>query len=184
MKGPELEVRYEGAELKLVPPGMEHAPDSLRWVSDPDVCRFMGMDFTNVSLAGERKRLREIIETADGIYWVIQLDGKAVGNASVNSLAKWSSRYHAKAGAYTIMIGDRKAQGRGIGTAVTRVVFDWVFGQMFEAVVARVAPQNVPSLGIMKKMGMKFAGTEPNNEDGSAEYKDWQIWEVRRSDWT
>jgi RimJ/RimL family protein N-acetyltransferase len=183
MKGLELAVPYEGASLKLVPPTLRHAPDSLRWVSDPDVCRFMGLDFSNVSLEGERKRLQEIIDTPDGVYWVIELDARPVGNASLHSIAEWTKRYSAKAGAYTIMIGDRAAQGRGAGTAVTHAVFDWAFTHDFEVVVARVAPQNAPSLGIMKKLGMQFTGSEPNTEGGSAEHKEWQVWELKRAEW-
>jgi RimJ/RimL family protein N-acetyltransferase len=184
MTGRPLTAPFEGASLALVAPLLRHAGDSLRWVSDPDVCRLMGMDFSNVSLEGEQARIRQLTQTDDGIYWFIRLDGQLVGNASLHSFAKDRERYGVKAGTYTIMIGDRPSQGRGVGTAVTRAVFDWAFGEGgFELVVARVAEQNAPSLGIMRKLGLSFAGTTPNRQGTPADVQEWQLWEIRKEDW-
>lgn len=184
MKGPALTTKYAGAKLKLVPPELEHAAESLRWVTDPLVCRFMGMDFSDASLAREQSRLREIIESDDGYYWEISLDGRLVGNASLHSLAEYRNKYGKRAASYTIMIGDRAAMGRGIGTAATRAIFDWGFGKGgLELIVSRVAGQNTPSMSLMKKLGMRLTGTEPNTGAGRDAFTEWQVFEVARGAW-
>jgi RimJ/RimL family protein N-acetyltransferase len=184
MKGPSLKLEYESAELKLVPPEPIYAADSLHWVSDPLVCRFMGMDFSDASLEREQERIREISESEDGYYWEMSLDGQMVGNASLHALAECHENYQQKAASYTIMIGDRAAMGRGIGTAVTRAVFDWGFGKGgLELIVSRVAEQNTPSMALMKKLGMWPAGTEPNTGAGREEFADWQVFEITHSAW-
>jgi RimJ/RimL family protein N-acetyltransferase len=143
----------------------------------------MGLDISHASLEGERKRIHEILDSEDGYYWFFRLDGKMVGNASLHSLGEDRNKYGVKAATYTIMVGDRFAMGKGIGTAVTRAVFDWAFGEGFELIVARVAEPNAPSRALMQKLGMRHTGIVPNETGQPADLKEWLVYELNRGEW-
>lgn len=158
----ELEVHeLTGHVLKLVTPDVRFAAESLAWVSDREVGKYMGADFSNVSLEGEKKRLREIVEDKDAYHWIIEVDGKAVGNININCIAETAKEFNVKSGKLNYLIGDTTLWGKGIMTAVAKAVLDWAFSNgKFEIIKSRVLIQNKASHTVLKKLGFKEYGKE------------------------
>lgn len=150
----ELEVvDYATHKLQLITPSIEFAQESLNWVSDREVGQYMGADFTNVTLEGERKRLTEIVNDTNAYHWLIVCDGKVVGNININEIAKISKEFEVKSGKLNYLIGDKNLWGKGIATAVAKKVLDWAFSVgEFEVIKSRVLPQNISSQAVLKKL--------------------------------
>src|SRR5580704_9607654 len=89
---------YTLHELKLITPDMKYAQVSLDWISDKAVGKYMGADFSDVSLAGEKERLKEIIKNTDAYHWIIECDGLGIGNFNISEIADMSKEFGVKAG--------------------------------------------------------------------------------------
>jgi hypothetical protein len=74
----------------------------------------MGVDFSDVSLATEERRIREILDGDDAYGWMIQLDGQVIGAIEINRIQESSGQYGAAAASMSILIGDRQRWGRRI----------------------------------------------------------------------
>ena len=161
----ELEVKdYSAGKLRLIEPDLKYADVSLQWVSDQEVIQYMGIDFANPSLEGEQKRLREILENKDGYDWMIELDGKVIGNVRIHSIDWVSKKFGVKAAYPAILIGDKNYWRKGIAYQVMKTVLDWAFHEAgFKMIAARVLQENIPSIKNLQKLGFEEDGTEPHD---------------------
>jgi RimJ/RimL family protein N-acetyltransferase len=162
-------------DIKLIEPGLEHATDSLQWVSVDNVVRHMGADFSNPSLAGERKRIQEIIESPDRYSWMINCEGKLIGNVGINDIAEETEKAGMKTGSMAILIGDPEFWKKGIATRVCTAVLEWAKTKgKFEAMAARALEENAGSRRTLEKLGFIETGTEPY--DGPADGRPISVW--------
>lgn len=153
----ELDVpQVSGYTVRLLLPELKYARPSLEWVSDKDVGQFMGADFSDVSLAGEEKRLVDILHDKDSYNWIIEVDGKAVGNININEIEVTTKEFGVKAGNLNYLLGDKTLWGKGLTTAIAKKVLNWAFNKGgFEVIKSRAIPQNVASLAVLKKLGFE-----------------------------
>ena len=143
-------------KIRLITPDLKYAQASLEWISDKGVGQFMGADFSDVSLAGEEKRLTEIIQNRDAYNWIIEVDGKAVGNININEIEDATKEFGVKAGKLNYLIGDKSLWGKGITTAIAKEVLNWAFNKGdFKVIKSRAIPQNKASLAVLKKLGFE-----------------------------
>jgi len=158
----ELEIeRPTDQRLRLVTPSLEFAHESLAWVSDPEVSRFMGTNYSQVSLDTEIQRLQDIINNHDAYHWIVEVDEHPVGNINISSIDETSREFGVRAGKLNFFIGDKSLWGQGITTAAARAVILWAFDHgHFQMLKARVLPQNHGSLAVMRKLGFQEYGTE------------------------
>ena len=148
--------------LRLIEPKLEHGNASLSWAQSQDVIAFMGADFSNPTLAGEQKRIRDIRENSDEYSWMIELDGHVIGNVCVNDIAENSRKFGVRSGNLVILIGSKDHWGKGIATKVCRAVLDWAFADgAFGTMASRALEDNAASINTMKKLGFEEIGTEP-----------------------
>lgn len=179
----ELEdVEHADHVIRLVRPDMSHAPHSLEWLSDAEVGQHMGADFSGLSIATEEERLRKIIESTDEYNWMIELDGKVVGNACINSIKEQSDKKGHRAGSMAILIGDKKAWGKKIARSVNTAVLDWAFNEAyFESLLARIKEENVGSIKSFAALGFEHTGNETENEHGKILH--WQHYTMTKEKW-
>ncbi|QQR84213.1 GNAT family N-acetyltransferase [Candidatus Peregrinibacteria bacterium] len=122
----ELEVSdYTSGRLKLAEPKLEHAEKSLKWTSDLGVIQYMGTEFGEPSINKEQERISEIRKNLDEYNWMIELNGQAIGNVSINSIAETTKELGEKAGQYSILIGDKNYWRKGIAKQVSNEVNKW-----------------------------------------------------------
>jgi RimJ/RimL family protein N-acetyltransferase len=147
--------------LRLIEPSLSHADESLLWVLSAGVMDYMGADFSHPSLEGEKKRLQEIIENKDEYAWMIEYEGKVIGNVSINSISSSSEKIGAKAGNMSILIGSKDHWGRGIAAKASAAVLEWAFSEGgFECILARALQENIASIKLLKKLGFEECGIE------------------------
>lgn len=158
----ELEIpEYSLQKLKLVTPDIKYAKESLDWVSDKEVGKYMGTDFSDVSLHGEEQRLKEIINNPDAYHWIIEVDGKAVGNINLNEIENTTKEFGIKSGKLNYLLGNRTLWRNGITTAAVKKVLEWAFNTAgFEIIKSRVVPQNKSSQAVLIKSGFVEYGKE------------------------
>jgi RimJ/RimL family protein N-acetyltransferase len=158
----ELEItEFKSGKLRLVAPDLKYARASLMWVSDPEVVKYMGMDFSDISFEGEQKRLQEIIDDKDAIHWMIEINGRVIGDINLSEISKTSAEFNKKAGKLNYLLGERFFWGKGIGTAISKAVINWAFKQgEFEVVKSRAVPQNKASLSLLRTLGFVEYKTE------------------------
>lgn len=135
----------------------------------------MGANFDQPSQAKERERIQEIRNNSDEYNWMIQLDGKIIGNASLNSIQETSSKLASKAANYTILIGNKNFWRKGIAQYVAAAMLEWAFFKAdFQAIVARALKENIASLNLLKKLGFQYLGSELD-EGGDMEWRNFKI---------
>ena len=92
----------------------------------------------------------------DGLHWVIELEGRCVGNAGFSHL-DGPHRY----ATYAIGIFAAAARGRGIGTTVTRLVLRHAFDVMaLHRVDLRVLETNLRAIRCYERCGFVREGIE------------------------
>jgi RimJ/RimL family protein N-acetyltransferase len=147
--------------VHLVEPDIAHAEPSLLWVSSPDVIQYMGANFDNPSLMEEKKRIEDILKNEDEYSWMIELDGKIVGNVCVNSIAETTKKFGKKAGNLTVLIGEKGEWGKGLAAKACTAVLRWAFSEGgFEVIAARALQENTASIRTLQKLGFKEIGSE------------------------
>ncbi len=158
----ELEIpEYTLHKLKLITPDIRYAKESLDWVSDIEVGRYMGADFSDVSFQGEEERIKEVINNSDAYHWIIECDGQAIGNINISEVKDASKEFNVKSGKLNYLLGDKDLWGKGITTAIVTKVLDWAFNIAdFEVIKSRVVPQNKASQIVLEKSGFTEYGKE------------------------
>ncbi len=92
----------------------------------------------------------------DGLHWIIQWNGNAVGNAGFSRLGK-RHRY----ATYHIGIWAADARGHGVGTAATRMVVRYAFEAMgLHRVDLLVLETNVRAIRCYERCGFVREGVE------------------------
>jgi len=149
-------------DLRLLQPNLEHAQASLSWITELDVVQFMGAEFPSPSLEGEQKRIKDILNSTDEYSWMIECDGKIIGNVCINSISETSKLMGRRAGSLTILIGDKKYWGKGLSVRICNTVIAWAFLEAgFELLAARALQENAASIAMLKKLGFDETGAEP-----------------------
>lgn len=181
----ELEIsEYSLHKLKLVTPDLKYAKESLDWVSDKEVGKYMGADFSDVSLLSEVQRLKEILSNSDAYHWIIEVDGKIVGNINLNEIENATKEFGIKAGKLNYLLGDRFLWGKGITTAVVKKVLNWAFNTAdFEIIKSRVVPQNKSSQSVLIKSGFVEYGKEDYDGPDLGEPTRYITYKLTKDDW-
>jgi RimJ/RimL family protein N-acetyltransferase len=173
---------YQPARLRLIEPKMSHAALSLKWLRDDEASRYMGADFSAVSLATEHQRIKDILSGTDNINWMITVDRKIIGAVEINKIAESSKKFGAPAGSLSILIGDRSQWGRGIGSAVLAAVIEWGFiERRFQCFLARALTVNTRSWHSLESLGFTYIDTTTEHEDGQV--FEWRNYRLTKDDW-
>ena len=159
----------ETERLLLRPLTLDDLDDIARFVSDPETMRYIGAGGARTRDQA-RKSLEWMIETFErqgfGHFAVERKeDGALVGRAGLNvwDPSDWSiTRVDEAAGPIEIEIAylfGREYWGQGLATEAATAVRDWALGEHgFERLIALIYPDNVRSIGVARKLGMRPAG--------------------------
>ena len=177
-----MTVPWSGGSLRLVVPDMKYAGASLEWVSQPEVVRWMGGDFSNVSLEGERQRLREMLHDTSAYHWEIELDGRVVGNVHLDEFDETSREFGARSAVLSYIIGYPALWGRGIASAAAKALLDWARDTAgIEIIKARILPQNQASIAVVRKLGFELYGLEEYLGPDLPDPAEWNTYRLRLS---
>ena len=79
--------------LKLVRPKKEYAKTTFKWISRPEVTKYLGEDFSKTTYENEVEHLEGISTDKDCFSWMIELDSRIVGNVEINQIKKKTQKY-------------------------------------------------------------------------------------------
>ncbi len=158
---------YPHGKLRLIKPSLEYTALSLRWLSDTEVGQYMGADFSDVSIATEEQRIRDILSGNDTIGWMIELNGEVIGAIELNGIKESSEEYFTKAGNFSILIGDKTNWGKRIAHYTKQAVINWAFGEGgFELLIGKALANNERSWRSFEHLGFEFRGIKPDTLSG------------------
>ena len=162
-------MRLETERLVLRPLTLADLDDIAGFVSDPETMRYIGAGGTRTRDQA-RESLGWMVETFErqgfGQFGVERKeDGALVGRAGLNvwDPSDWSiTRLDEATGPIEIEIAylfGRDYWGQGLATEAATAVRDWALAEHgFERLIALIYPDNVRSIGVAGKLGMKLAG--------------------------
>lgn len=159
--------RDPSMKMRLIKPDLAHASASLGFLSEEEVWKYLGGDYSGISIESENERLQKILNDEDAYHWMIEVNGRIVGNINVRGIAQCSATDKCRAGWIGIIIGDKTLWGKGISRSLISAVCDWAFHEAkFERIDARIMPENIGSMKSFASVGFKQFGTEDEEVDG------------------
>jgi len=145
--------------------------------------QYMGADFDGVDLKTEEKRILDIINNPYEYSWMIELDGKLIGNISLNSIDEKTELKGSKAADLAILIGDTNYWGKKITSNILPVVMNWAFNTAdFQFILGRCLQENLGSRRMLEKAGFKYIGTTPFEKPVNGIQTNWQDFELSKQD--
>jgi RimJ/RimL family protein N-acetyltransferase len=173
---------YPRGRLRLIRPQLEFASLSLAWLSDPEVGRYMGADFSGVTLETERSRIQTMLDSGDSYAWEIELDGRVIGAIEINRIKQTTERYGIKAANFSTLIGDKSQWGMRIAPSAKRAVLGWAFGSAgFELFVGRALSVNIRSWHSLEHLGFQFETVTPDMIGGKP--VQWRVYTMTKAHW-
>ena len=168
--------------LRLVKPSSKYAPVTIQWISRSEVTKYLGADFSKMTVEDEVKHLEGMVDDSDCYSWMIELDGEIVGNIEINEIKELSQKYGVKTGAFCTLIGDPDNWGQGLGSSAKKAASNWAFSEGdFELIEAKAYVQNVRSWSALEKLGYYYEGNEKGDVDGST--VEWKVYTLKKKDW-
>lgn len=160
-------LRLVGAtgEVELVRMEEADAPGHFRLIEENRAHLREWLGWLDVTVQAEN--LREFIAEArsrtrdeGAIEWAIRHDGRPVGVISFHEI-EWSARL-ASIGYWLA----KPATGRGLATAALRTVVDFAFVTLgLKTLRARIAPGNVRSAALVRRLGFRVVGVIDRGEE-------------------
>ncbi|MDP3747026.1 MAG: UDP-4-amino-4,6-dideoxy-N-acetyl-beta-L-altrosamine N-acetyltransferase [Phenylobacterium sp.] len=111
-------------DVKMRPPAPADSARMLAWRNLPEIRRWMYTDHV-ISQEEHDRWFAGALADPSRRYWIIELDGLAVGLAN---LADYSPAHRRTAWAY--YLADPSVRGRGLGAYVEYFVIEHVFGEL------------------------------------------------------
>ena len=146
-----------GERIKLRAPVEQDKQDRITDGRDAEFCRMVG---------GDPQPLRPLTEAdaaqwydrlcRDPMHWVVEADGRCIGNARLHSLDR-----HNRRARYAIGIFSPRYWNNGYGTETTRLVLRYAFEQMhLHRVDLHVLEINRRAIACYRKCGFVIEGLE------------------------
>ena len=165
MLGPE---RVGRNGVSLVPPTLDHFKLRLGWVVEPEVGRFWGPRFGELTDERQEKRFKDTAESNTEIEWTIAYQGEPVGFSGIYGI-DWVRRD----GESGIFIGRHDLYGRGIASESVRLRTDFAWNELrLHRVHNWIAQRNRGSRRANEKSGYTQMGLQPRSHFRSGEWYD------------
>lgn len=146
------------ATVRLRPVKMSDAETCFRWVTDPDVLRYLGLTRPPRSLQEERRWISTVLADWDHTQMLMVEDeeGRPIGTCTLRGID------HEEGFAFLgILIGEKHLWDHGYGTAATKAALDIAFGQLgLQEVRLSCYSQNRRALRCYEKAGFEIVGRE------------------------
>jgi ribosomal-protein-alanine N-acetyltransferase len=154
---------WSNAGVKLVPLTVPDVTEQyVNWLNDPDVNRFLECRFISHDIATTRDFVEQCVADPATLLLAIRcvsLDDRHVGNIKLGPI----DRNHGTA-EVGIMIGDREAWGKGVGSGAIRILKDIAKRELaLRRVTAGCYKSNVGSWKAFTKAGFHIEGERPKH---------------------
>lgn len=141
--------------VSLLPFRMDDISEQyVAWLNDEEVVRYTEVRGRQ-TLEGVQAYVEAQLASRDVYFWRIVAEGRHIGNLRVSGLASIHRRP-----TIALVIGEKLARGRGVGTAVIRLASDYLLDSgLGHKVVAGIYSVNIPSIRAFEKAGFHIEAT-------------------------
>ena len=168
----------EGKQMRLRPPRMEDAATMITWFEDLEVSQFLFVR-NPPSLESEKEWIDARGKDPDSIFWVIEVDGSAVGSTGIQMI-DWKNGF----GLTGTVIGDKKQWGKGIGRELMQLRAEYAFMQTpLRKLKSGYIDGNEASARAQAACGYVEAGRWRKDRFVDGEWRDLILTELLREDW-
>lgn len=148
------------------------------WLADLEVTRYLGRR-SPPSLQEEQEWFKKVAEERTTVWWVIEVDGKAVGSTGIHEI-DWVNAH----GTTGIAIGDRSYWRRGVASETMALRTRYAFGELnLHKLKTEAFTENIASVRALQKTGYRQVGTLREERWSDGTWHDTWLGEVLRSDW-
>ena len=180
---PIVETAVTGAHFSLTPFTEKDVSDRyIKWLSDPEVNRFLEVRFTPQTPETARSFVRSFYSDAEKYLWGIRLcdTRELIGTATLHSI----SRRHGW-GHFGLMIGDQQYWGKGASTEAFRMLAEFAFERIgLRRLTGGTYATNHAMNFTLRRLGFKREGTFRQafwQDDGT--YIDEYRWSLLADEW-
>jgi len=167
-----------GQRLRLRPPRTEDAATMITWFEDLEVSQFLFVR-NPPSLESEKEWIDARGKDPDSIFWVIEVDGSAVGSTGIQMI-DWKNGF----GLTGTVIGDKKQWGKGIGRELMQLRAEYAFMQTpLRKLKSGYIEGNEASARAQAACGYVEAGRWRKDRFVDGEWRDLILTELLREDW-
>lgn len=154
-------------------------PDYVRWLNDPEVTRFLGVEPGTITLEGEYEWLaRKRTPGCREHVWAIEAEGRHIGNCALHVDES------GKNAGFGIHIGDKTVWNRGYGTATVREALRIGFEEMgLHRIHLTAFAENVRAIRCYEKCGFRHEGLRRKAVLKSGEWHDDVLMAILREEW-
>jgi len=174
MLGPIL----QGERVRMIPPTPEMLPTFIRWLSDTDVNRYLGLG-TPPSLAEEQEWYDRTARSKDDLVWAIMLGDKLIGTSGIHRI-DWRNR-RAITG---VLLGEKEEWGKGYATEAHALRTRYAFDELgLEKLMTEAFMENRGSIRALEKTGYRQYGTTRHHIFRHGRWHDFWLAELLRDEW-
>src|SRR5437867_9596213 len=149
MFGPVL----RGDKVTLRPAREDDARHFVRWFADMEVTRFLARRMA-ITLEQELEFLKNVGESKDDVWWVIEAAGRAIGATGIHRI-NWLDAN----GATGIVIGEKDCWGKGYATEAMRLRTRYAFRELnLHKLMTEVDTENEASRKALERNGYGAVG--------------------------
>jgi len=169
----------KGEKVSLRAIEREDIPTFVRWLNDPEVCKYLLM-YIPMSIAEEERWFERQLDAKDSKILAIETaEGFHIGNIGLHDI-DWKSR-RAELG---IVIGEKAYWGLGYGTDAIKTALRFAFDEMnLHRVYLRVIDFNERAQRCYQKCGFQYEGRQREAHYHDGRYHDMLIMGVLRDEY-
>lgn len=168
----------QGRIARLRPPRAEDALTIITWFEDMEVTQTL-MVTSPPSLDQEKEWLDRMARDPNGMVWVIEYEGRAVGDTGIHDI-NWRDG----TGNTGTVIGDRGVWGKGLGREVMQLRARYAFTQLpLRKLKSGYLDGNEASARAQAAAGYREVGRYRQEHFSGGRYVDLVVTELLREDW-
>jgi len=169
-----------GPRIRLIPQDKElHLENYVRWLNDPEVTRYLTINWPLTRLA-EEQWFERMAEDESNLVWAVHDErGRHIGSAGLHRI-DWKER-RATSG---LFIGEKEAWGQGYGAEVMQVRTRFAFEQLgLHRIESECFAENVASARCLEKAGYKREGVARKKLWRHGRWHDAILWAILDEDY-
>ncbi len=168
----------KGDKVTLRPARENDAEHFVRWFADMEVTRHLNRR-TAISLQQEQEFLKNVGESKDDVWWVIEAEGKAIGATGIHDI-NWVDAN----GTTGIVIGEKPSWGKGYATEAMQLRTRYAFRELnLHKLMSEVDTANQASRKALERNGYRAVGVRREQTFRDGRWMDRWVGEVLRADW-
>ena len=165
--------------VRLRPITEADLPDYVRWLNDPEVTQFTGLESGDMTLEAEREWFARVSAPDSGAHnWAIEADGRHIGNCALHPDSSGQTA------GFGIIIGDKSAWDKGYGAAALRAVLRIGFDEMgLHRIHLEAFAENARALRCYQKCGLRHEGLHRQARFKRGQWRDIVSMAILREEW-